>query len=40
MVNVYLNTQNKTTTGLEQVAFINDMIKLWEERAEFFPAVI
>jgi tetratricopeptide (TPR) repeat protein len=29
----------KTSTAAEQVAFINDMIKLWEERAEFFPSV-
>lgn len=29
----------KISTAAEQVAFINDMIKLWEERAEFFPSV-
>lgn len=34
-----LNHKIKTTTGAEQVTFINDMIKLWKERADFFPAV-
>jgi hypothetical protein len=29
----------KNTTAAEKTAFINDMIKLWEERATFFPSV-
>ena len=33
-----LKNKIKTSSGPEQVAYINDMVKLWKERAEFFPA--
>lgn len=28
----------KNSTGAEQVAFINDLLKLWEDRAEYYPS--
>lgn len=34
-----LKSKIKKTTAAEQVAYINDMIKLWEERATFFPSI-
>ena len=34
-----LNHKIKNSTGDEQIAYINDMLKLWSERAEIFPSV-
>ena len=34
-----LNHKIKNSIGDEQIGFINDMLKLWSERAEIFPSV-
>lgn len=34
-----LNHKIKNSTGDEQIGYINDMLKLWSERAEIFPSV-
>lgn len=34
-----LNHKIKNSTGKEQNGYINDMLKLWSERAEIFPSV-
>ncbi|WP_223551084.1 hypothetical protein [Aestuariivivens sp. NBU2969] len=33
-----LDYKIENTSGAEKVAFINDLIKLWEERGEYFPS--
>ncbi|WP_242131460.1 tetratricopeptide repeat protein [Aestuariivivens marinum] len=33
-----LDYKIENTSGVEKVAFINDLIKLWEERGEYFPS--